>query len=111
LVEDFAKVVSRARKGDAVYLDPPYVPLSRSANFTAYYREAFDMDEHRRLAKVFSNLERKGITAVLSNSYTPETRELYADFKTEKVQVSRPINSRGSARGPITELLVVSRPS
>jgi DNA adenine methylase len=111
LVEDFEAVCSRAKKKDAVYLDPPYVPVSRSANFTAYHHDPFGMDEHRRLARVFAHLEKKRVHAVLSNSYTPETKKLYENFECEIVRVSRMINSRGSARGPIKELLVVSRVS
>jgi DNA adenine methylase len=109
-VGDFEQVAGRARPGDAVYLDPPYLPLSRTANFTAYDRHPFGLDEHRRLARVFAELSRRKVQAVLSNSDTPETRELYAAFTLEPVRVARPINSRASARGPINEILVKNVP-
>ncbi|MBE7484897.1 MAG: DNA adenine methylase [Polyangiaceae bacterium] len=108
---DFEAVCARARPGDAVYLDPPYVPLSKTSYFTAYDRHPFGQLEHERLARVFAELEGRGVDAVLSNSNTPETRALYRGFRAEKVKVARNINSRASARGPIDELLVVAEPA
>ena len=105
---DFEEVCRRARRGDAVYLDPPYVPLSRTANFTAYARHPFGPSEHERLSQSFAALERRGVRAVLSNSDTPATRALYRGFRAKKVKVARNINSRSTARGPVDELLVVA---
>jgi DNA adenine methylase len=74
---DFEAVLARARPGDVVYFDPPYVPLSATASFTAYDREAFGPDEQRRLARVLEALRRRGVYAVLSNSDVRVTRALY----------------------------------
>jgi len=109
-VVDFEELCARAGPGDAVYLDPPYVPLSRTASFTAYDRHPFGASEQERLARVFGELEQRGVHALLSNSDTPETRALYRGFQAQRVKVTRPINSRGSARGAIDELLVVAEP-
>jgi DNA adenine methylase len=106
---DFETICARARPGDGVYLDPPYVPLSKSSNFTAYDRHPFGLNEHVRLASAFAELGRRGVRAVLSNSHTPETKKLYASFEHQVVKVTRPINSRPNERGPVTELLVVNR--
>jgi DNA adenine methylase len=108
-VADFEQVCLRAHPGDAVYLDPPYVPLSRTSSFTAYDRHPFDLEAHRRLADTFAGLAEREVFALLSNSNTPETRELYAAWQTELIDVKRPINSRPDARGPVSELLVSSR--
>ncbi len=108
-VADFETICRRAKPGDAVYLDPPYVPLSKTANFTAYDRHPFGIDEHRRLAKVFGELAQRGVYALLSNSDTPETRELYARFVIDYIDVKRPINSRADSRGPVSEILVTAR--
>ena len=107
-VADFEPVCARARPGDAVYLDPPYVPLSRTSSFTAYDRHPFDLEAHERLAAVFRRLSEREVAAVLSNSKTPRTVALYEGFRQRTVQVARPINSRADARGPIPELLVVN---
>ncbi len=105
---DFERVRDEARPGDAVYFDPPYVPLSRTSSFTAYHSEAFGDEEHERLAKAFRVLSVKGIRAVLSNSNTPLTRRLYpsADYSVEHPLVARAINSKSSLRGEVKELLV-----
>lgn len=107
-VADFEELCRAARPGDAVYFDPPYVPLSKSANFTAYDRHPFGPAEHERLSRLFGELRERGVPAVLSNSYTVETRALYAGYRRIEVRVKRPINSRADLRGPIRELLVVN---
>jgi DNA adenine methylase len=108
-VADFEDACRDARKGDAVYLDPPYLPLSKTASFSAYHSDAFGLAEHERLARLFEKLVKRGVCSVLSNSATPETRKLYRQFKPSDVQVRRPINSVASRRGAIAELLVVSK--
>jgi site-specific DNA-adenine methylase len=59
---------------------------------------------------VFASLAKRGVAVVLSNSYTPFTHELFSSWKPKKIAVTRPINSKASARGPVYELLVTSRP-
>jgi DNA adenine methylase len=105
---DFERVLEKAEAGDAVYFDPPYVPLSKTSSFTAYHSEAFGDDDHARLAKAFRVLTVRGIRAVLSNSNTPATRKLYpsADYSVEHPLVARAINSKSSLRGEVKELLV-----
>lgn len=109
-VVDFEVACSEAKKEDAVYFDPPYVPLSRTASFTAYHSEPFDEEEHRRLARLFAALADRGVPAVLSNSDTTLTRKLYKDWNVRKISVTRPINSKGERRGAVGELLVINRP-
>jgi DNA adenine methylase len=106
VVGDFGKIVESAGRGDAVYFDPPYVPVSRTAYFTAYAKEAFGEEEHQRLADVFLDLSRRKVAAVLSNSDTSWTRELYQRWDTDHIVVPRPINSDASKRGGVGELLV-----
>ncbi len=105
-VEDFETVVRRARRGDAVYFDPPYVPVSRSASFAAYHSVPFQLDEHRRLTRTYRRLVECGVCAVLSNSDTPETRALYSELSFDVVSARRSINSNTQGRGPVRELLV-----
>lgn len=107
-VEDFADASKRAKAGDVVYFDPPYVPVSKTASFTAYHHEAFGPEDHTRLADVFEDLAQRNVTALLSNSDTPETRRLYRGWRVDKIPVSRPINSKGQGRGVVDELLVVN---
>ena len=107
---DFEETVRDVKPGDAVYFDPPYVPVSRTSNFTAYARDGFGMDEHERLARVFAELAQRGAHVVLSNSNTAATRRLFGSFRPERVLVARSINSRTSGRGRIAEILVSAGP-
>ncbi len=105
-VEDFDQSCKKARRGDFVYFDPPYMPVSKTSSFAAYHSVAFTLSEHQRLAKLFARLAKKGVAALLSNSDTPETRRLFAAFDTHTVHAKRAINSNGARRGTVPELLV-----
>ncbi len=107
-VSDFEGVLRLAGRGDFVYFDPPYYPLTETANFTSYAANSFGAYEHRKLALVFAELDHKGCQVMLSNSDTPFVRELYRDFRIETVQARRAINSKPQKRGKISELLVLN---
>lgn len=104
---DFGAILDRAQPNDFVYFDPPYVPASASANFTAYSHEPFGLEQHVRLRDTALALKRRGVHVLLSNSWNDTVRELYADgFKMRRVQAPRAINSKGSARGCVDEALI-----
>lgn len=109
-VADFAQLCRRARPKDAVYFDPPYVPVSSTARFAEYHNLPFDLAEHERLAKLYKALSDKGVAVVLSNSDTPDTRRLYGDCGCMFVSARRNINSAAARRGPTSELLVHKGP-
>jgi DNA adenine methylase len=109
LNDSYEKCVRTARKGDFIYFDPPYFPISATASFTKYHKTDFAADDQRRLAGVFRNLSRRGCYVLLSNSNTPFIRGLYDEFPTVEVAASRAINCRGSLRGKTpNEVLVCS---
>lgn len=108
LCGDFEIATQRAKPGDFVYFDPPYIPTSATAHFTSYTRGGFGMEEQQRLAREYRRLDRIGVAALLSNSETPATRELYAGFRLTAVPATRAINSKANRRGAITELLVTN---
>jgi DNA adenine methylase len=103
---DFATVLQTAGKGDFVYLDPPYDPVSDTANFTGYDRGGFDRREQRRLKQVCDDLTQREVKFILSNSATPFIRELYRGYPIEIIQAKRAINSDPDKRGAIDEVLV-----
>jgi DNA adenine methylase len=104
--EDFEVACADVTAGDVVYFDPPYVPLTKTANFTAYAKQSFGDAEHARLAGAFGRAVEAGAFALLSNSDTPRTRELYRGWDVRTVSATRMINSKATARGEITEILV-----
>jgi DNA adenine methylase len=103
---DFAAAVRAAKRGDFVYFDPPYVPLSRTANFTQYAAGRFGWREQQELARVFAELAARGVSVMLSNSDTPELRGLYAAFRIDRVAASRSVNSNPDRRGKVAEVVV-----
>jgi DNA adenine methylase len=106
---DFAKTLRSAGPGDFVYLDPPYVPLSATASFTAYAAGDFGARDQQRLAETLRALGGRKVPALLSNSDCATTRTLYGEFdRVDSVPARRAINSVGHARGPVDELLVRS---
>jgi len=105
-VRDFAQVVRHARKGDFVYFDPPYVPLSETSAFTSYAAGGFGPAEQERLAEIVGELTDRGVLVMLSNSDAPAVRALYAKYRIDVVTASRSINSRATGRGKVREVVV-----
>ena len=89
-VRDFADAVRDAKRGDFVYFDPPYVPMSRTATFTAYAAGGFGPEDQRRLSGVFGQLSARSVSVVLSNSYVPEVRKLYSEYSIAVVKARAP---------------------
>jgi DNA adenine methylase len=107
-VMNFEKVLDFAGKNDFVYLDPPYIPLSKTSSFTRYSKGDFSVKEQKRLSEVFRILDSRGCFVMLSNSDHPLMRQLYGDYKknTTIVSAKRMINSVGSKRGAINEIVL-----
>lgn len=108
----FETVVDRAEPGDWVYFDPPYVPVSSTANFTAYHADGFDLRDQERLHDICIVLTQNDVYVMVSNSETPIVRSLYtsSQFFIDEVQANRAINCNGARRGKITELVITNYP-
>jgi DNA adenine methylase len=108
-VIDYKKIlVEKADKDDFVYLDPPFHPISNTANFTSYTNNGFTLEDQKELATIFKELTSRGCKLLLSNSNTEEIRRLYSDFShlSELALVNRSINAVGSKRVGHVELLI-----
>ena len=103
---DFSEILKKVKKGDFVYFDPPYVPLSETSSFTSYTKDGFDIDMQFKLRDVCDELDSMGIKFLLSNSDTKLVNELYENYNIKKVFASRQINANADGRGKITEVLV-----
>jgi DNA adenine methylase len=107
-VMSFEKVLDFAGKDDFVYLDPPYIALSKTSSFTNYSKEHFCVKQHKKLSEVFRILDSHGSFVMLSNSNHPLIKELYGDYENSiiTVRAKRMINSIGSKRGAINEIVL-----
>lgn len=103
---DFSEILTKVKKGDLVYFDPPYVPLNDTSSFTSYTKDGFDINMQFKLRDVCDELDNKGVKFMLSNSDTNLVNELYVNYEIKKVFASRQINANADGRGKITEVLV-----
>jgi len=104
----FEYILELAQKGDFVYFDPPYAPISATSDFTSFSKEGFKGEDQKRLRDVAIELKKRGVAVVLSNSAAPIIRELYGrrEFKIKEIKAARSINSIAEKRGDVTELLI-----
>jgi DNA adenine methylase len=106
--DDYPIAIDEAKPGDAVYFDPPYLPVSKTSNFTGYVPGGWKLADHERLAACFADLAKRGVAVLLSNSDTETTRALYRGFDVRSLKARRSINSKGTARGLVGEIVVVA---
>ncbi|CEJ64960.1 MULTISPECIES: adenine-specific DNA-methyltransferase [Citrobacter] len=106
----YEECMDRADINSVVYCDPPYAPLSATANFTAYHTNSFSPKEQAHLAEMAEKLVSKQIPVLISNHDTPDTREWYRAAKHFQVKVRRSISSNGGTRKKVNELLALYKP-
>jgi DNA adenine methylase len=110
----FDRVLDEARAGDFAYFDPPYAPLSKTANFRGYTGRGFSDADQERLQQVLIELARRGVQVLLSNSTAPSVAKLYEDnseaakagLQAWRFPARRAVNSKAAGRGAVAELLV-----
>ena len=107
LCGDFQTALALATDDDLVYCDPPYVPLSETASFTAYTKGGFNMEDQSRLAQAAKETAEQSQGVLISNHDTAFTREIYKDARLALIDVQRNIAAKGSSRQKVGELLAV----
>jgi len=107
---DFAYCLKVADSDTFVYFDPPYRPISKTANFTSYIKNGFDDAEQKRLKETFVQLDQIGAKVMLSNS-DPKDKffdHLYRDYEIKRLTATRLINCDSSRRGLVKEVLITN---
>jgi DNA adenine methylase len=108
----FEKVFSRARRGNVIYCDPPYAPISKTAAFTSYASRSFGQPSQEKLAELAARTAKKrGIPVLISNHDLPLTRELYQGADFSMLSVKRSISQNGANRKPVDEILAFFPPT
>jgi len=116
VVGSFEVVREFARRGDFLYFDPPYAPVSATARFTSYTSRPFGIADQRRLQEVVVDLVRGGCHVVVSNSTAKEIERLYdvnaearaAGLRAHRASARRSVNSNAGRRGPVMEYLITN---
>ena len=104
---DFTTCADRARRGDFVYLDPPYVSgLRGDKGFVSYQADGFGEADAQRVAQLFEQLDRQGCKVMLSNPDTAVTRAHYRGFRIESLTVRRQVGGHADRRSPAREIIV-----
>jgi DNA adenine methylase len=104
---DFREAIYTAKKGDVIYCDPPYVPLSASANFTNYHADGFNLAKQQELAEIAKEIAKQGVTVIISNHATEFTKAIYQPAHLIPFAVQRFISCKAAKRNEVTEILAV----
>lgn len=104
----FEATLTEAGEGDFVYLDPPYEPLSSTANFCSYAATGFSAADQKRLRDASKAAADRGAKVMVSNSDTPLIRSLYRDWTIERISAPRSVSCKVATREPVTELIIRS---
>lgn len=108
--KDFREIFKMVKPNDLIYCDPPYLPLSQSANFSSYSDCGFGLQDQLDLAKCAAEAAENGATVVISNHYTWLSKQLYKTMHGAKIytiDVSRTISSKITKREPVKEIVAV----
>lgn len=103
----YQQVFADLTPGAVVYCDPPYVPLSKTASFTSYARQGFNLDDQAQLANLAEQAQQKGHSVLISNHDTTWTRKIYQQAALHSIQVGRSISQNGAGRGKVAELFAM----
>jgi DNA adenine methylase len=115
---NFDNLATEAGRGDFLYFDPPYAPLSETADFTSYTADGFSQRDQQELQRLAIELAARGCHVLLSNSTAPSVAALYDDnadakaagLKAYRIPARRAINSKGAQRGAVQEYLITNIP-
>ena len=106
---DFLSQLKGAQKGDLVYLDPPYIPLSSSSSFSKYSKQDFDISNHEQLASCINSLTKRGVFVILSNSDTSDTRSIFGEsMNLYQISVGRSISAKSASRKRVNEVIATN---
>jgi len=103
--QDFRKTLDMVKDYDVVYCDPPYIPLSKTSNFTEYFGMNFGIEEHIELAEKAKELAKKGIPVIISNHKSDLLLKCYEGSKIYELNVRRFISCKN--REEVKEIMVV----
>ena len=105
---NFESVLDDAKKGDLVYFDPPYQPISSTANFTSYTHRDFTKNDLESLVELANQLNSKGCHVLLSNSNSKTVKDYFSEkpWSIFEINANRAINSNSKKRTGHKELII-----
>lgn len=107
---DYVDVINSAPDNSVIYCDPPYIPISKTASFTQYAANGFNLDAQQKLADTIKTLvSTRPVTVIISNHDTPLSRQLYKGAKFKSFSARRFISQNAQTRKPVKELIAIFR--
>ena len=105
---DFESIIDDVKSGDLIYFDPPYQPVSKTANFTSYTNKDFTHEDLTRLFRLCEKLNEMGCKVLLSNSHSDVVSKMFSKkpWNIAKIEANRSINSNSKNRKGHYELLI-----
>jgi len=108
LAADYRQATKDAENGDFVYFDPPYQPVSATANFTSYTNSGFSFNDQLQLGDWFKELDKRSCRILLSNSAMEEVRKIYAEYRIQEVEAVHAISCKAERRKGHSELVITN---
>ena len=108
---DFENICQKIKKGDIIYLDPPYIPISKTASFNTYLKNGFNINDQKRLKRFMKKMNENGVKIIMSNSDCKLTRDIYGkmkNFHTNTIKVQRLISGKSKGRTKIQEIIMTN---
>lgn len=104
----FIGAMKWAGKGDFVYLDPPYDPVSEEQHFTSYHESGFGKKDQHDLYVAAVQASARGAKVMISNADTEYVRTLYDEFKINSISESRSVSCNGKKRQKVGALVITN---
>jgi DNA adenine methylase len=104
------ELINHGVRGDVVYFDPPYVPLTKTAKFTSYTKAGFTIEDHRRIASIMKKLEKRNVRSIISNSSAPEAIEIFSEFDLDYIIGTRSSGGSAGSRKSVKEIIAFTGP-
>ena len=106
---DFENIIKKARKGDFLYVDPPYTVKHNNNNFVKYNESIFSWSDQERLAKCLAEASNRGVQMLISNADHKSVRSLYKGIgRIASLERSSVLSGKKEGRGRYREIVVTN---
>ncbi len=105
---DYKKILQKAKPGDFVFIDPPYLPWKTETTFTSYDKTSFGIKEHKELSKLIDKLTHNNIKVMVTNHATNLVKEIYKNLNFKKIKVTRTVSCDAKTKSGYYEYIMTN---
>lgn len=103
---DFEVTIGEARRGDLIFIDPPYTVKHDNNGFIKYNEKIFTWNDQVRLRSAVEEAVRRGASFILTNANHSSVVELYEGFRMDILTRNSVISGDPTKRKKCDELLI-----